>query len=367
MPDSICFAYLYLFKDLRGITRYTIDVSNALTSIGKKVYVICPYRKDRLPERYLDRGVNCLYIPHYRYKRITSIPGFLWFFLTNRFDSINISLGFGEAYAAVTAKRIRRDFHYNVLLHMAYEKDYLLFSKLYKRGLNIGLFDKADKIIAVSDYVKKTVENIINPEKVFVSYNGVDLDRFYYCGELRKKKREELGLRGDELVLLTTSALAFQKNIRKVFPAMRELIDSGLRIKYVIAGYGSKKDIEFLMMEIDRFGLNNDVLYLGEVESTVSLYSASDIFVLLSQYEAFGISVIEAAACGLPCITSDESAFPEIVNKDIGFRVNKEDVAGMIKIIKMLRYDKVRENFRYTARERVKRHFDVRENIRFFL
>ena len=97
------------------------------------------------------------------------------------------------------------------------------------------------------------------------------------------------------------------------------------------------------------------------------LYSAADIFVLLSQYEAFGISVIEAAACGLPCITSDESAFPEIVNQDIGFRVNKEDTAEMIRIIKMLKDKKGRENFRFTARARVEQHFDVQKNIAVFL
>ena len=169
------------------------------------------------------------------------------------------------------------------------------------------------------------------------------------------------------MVLLTTSALAWQKNIRKIFPALRVLIASGVRIKYIIAGYGSKKDIECLRIEIDRLGLIEDIIYLGEVESPMALYNAADIFVLLSQYEAFGISVIEAAACGLPCITSDESAFPEIVNRDIGFRVNREDASEMIRIIEILRDKKERNNFRFTARARVEEHFDVRKNIAVFL
>lgn len=178
MTDSICFAYLYLFKDLiRGITRYTIDVCNEL---GKNVSIICPYRRGGFIGKFLNQKVNVFSLPHYKYKRITTIPGFLWFFLTKEFQEVYISLGFGEAYAAVMAKRLKKDFRYNVLLHVPYEKDYHLFSKLYKKGMDIGLFDKANRIIAVSNYVCNSVKDLLGEQKLFVSYNGVDLERFFF-------------------------------------------------------------------------------------------------------------------------------------------------------------------------------------------
>jgi glycosyltransferase involved in cell wall biosynthesis len=367
MPKFICFAYLYLFKDLRGITRYTIDVCNALSLKGKDVSIVCPYRRRDFIEKFFNQRINIFCVPHYKYRRITTIPGFLWFFLTKKFDEVNISLGFGEAYAAVMAKRLKKDFKYNVLLHMAYEKDYDLFSKLYRRGMGIGLFDKANKIISVSNYVSRSVKDIVDEQKLFVSYNGVNLERFFFSDELRREKRKELNAGKEELLLLTTSALSAQKNIRNIFPAIKALIDEGLKIRYILAGYGSKNDIEYLKACINSFGLEQNITYLGEVKDTVSLYNAADIFVLLSQYEAFGISVIEAAACGLPCITSDESAFPEIVNDSMGFRVQKDDTVQMIKILKMLKDKEKRKSYRIAARERVEKYFNIKKNCSIFL
>lgn len=112
--------------------------------------------------------------------------------------------------------------------------------------------------------------------------------------------------------------------------------------------------------------MEKNVTYLGEHKDTVPLYNAADIFFLLSQYEAFGISVIEAAACGLPCITSDESAFPEIVNDEIGFRVKKEDTARLIKILKILKDREKRVRFKVTARARVEKYFNIKKMFRSF-
>ncbi|MGA1789874.1 MAG: glycosyltransferase family 4 protein [bacterium] len=366
MTHPIGFAYVYLFKDLRGITRYTIDICNILSLKSNQVSVICPYRRDRLPRDFLDKDIRLIYIPHYRYKRLTTVPGFLWVFLTKRFHEVNISLGFGEAYAAVIAKRIRKDFRYNVLLHMPYEKDYGLFSKLYERGRRIGLFESADKMIAVSHYVKKSIEGMVDIKRTEVFHNGVDLEQYYFDEGLRKKAREELGIGKEEIVLLTTSAIEERKNIKNIFPVIRTLLDSGLKIRYLIAGYGSTRNLEGLGKEIKHFGLEREVIYLGEKKYPMSLYNAADIFILLSQYEAFGISVIEAAACGLPCITSDESAFPEIVNKDIGFRVGKDDTEGMVEILRALKDKKDREPYRLTARARVDACFNIQKNALLF-
>ena len=315
---------------------------------------------------FLGKGIRLIYIPHYRYKRLTTVPGFLWVFLTKRFHDVNISLGFGEAYAAVIAKRISKDFRYNVLLHMPYEKDYGLFSKLYERGERIGLFESADKLIAVSHYVKKSIEDIVDTKKTEVFHNGVDTERYYFDEGLRKKTRQELGIGEEEIVLLTTSAIEERKNVKNIFPAIRKLSDSGLKIRYLIAGYGSRRNLEGLKRDVEHFGLEREVIYLGEKKYPISLYSAADIFVLLSRYEAFGISVIEAAACGLPCITSDESAFPEIVDKDIGFRVDKDDAEGIAEIIRALKEKKDREPFRLTARARVDKYFNIQKNALLF-
>ena len=366
MTDSVSFAYLYLFKDLRGITRYTIDISNILYLKKKRVFIICPYRRDKLPRTLLNKDIQIIYIPHYQYKRLTTVPGFLWVFLTRKFDAVNLSLGFGEAYAAVLAKKIKRDFHYNVLLHMPYEKNYRLFAKLYERGMRIGLFDKADHLIAVSHYVKNSLKGMIDIEKVKVLHNGVNVEKYYFDKSIRKKTREELDIGKDEIVLLTTSAIEGRKNLKNIFPAIRELVDSGLKVKYLIAGYGSKKNLDEFKHDIKTFGLEKNVIFLGEKRYPMPLYNAADIFVLLSQYEAFGISVIEAAACGLPCITSDESAFPEIVNEDMGFRVNKNDTVRMVEVINSLKNEKNRERYRNTAPARVKEHFNIRKNAVFF-
>lgn len=138
------------------------------------------------------------------------------------------------------AKRLKRGFTYNVLLHMAYKRSYPLFSKQYARGCEIGLFDHAHRIIAVSNYVARSVEGFIDARKLAVAHNGVKVERFHFRREFRQRERKRLGIADDELVLLTTSALSVQKNITKIFPALGALIHKGVKLRYLIAGYRNK-------------------------------------------------------------------------------------------------------------------------------
>jgi N-acetyl-alpha-D-glucosaminyl L-malate synthase BshA len=77
-------------------------------------------------------------------------------------------------------------------------------------------------------------------------------------------------------------------------------------------------------------GICNDIRFLGKQEQMDEILSITDLFLLPSQYESFGLSALEAMACGVPVISTNVGGLPEInINGKTGFLNDVGDVAGM--------------------------------------
>ena len=64
---------------------------------------------------------------------------------------------------------------------------------------------------------------------------------------------------------------------------------------------------------VDELGIRAKVHFLGKQENLAELYSISDLFLLLSEKESFGLAALEAMACGVPCIGTDIGGIPEVI------------------------------------------------------
>ena len=86
--------------------------------------------------------------------------------------------------------------------------------------------------------------------------------------------------------------------------------------------------------------LCDKVLFLGKQENIVELLSMSDIALIPSESESFGLVALEAMACGVPCVSTNAGGLPEVnINGETGFTVNVGDITGFCEAISQILTD----------------------------
>jgi glycosyltransferase involved in cell wall biosynthesis len=184
--------------------------------------------------------------------------------------------------------------------------------RLYDGELANWVFDQADAIIAVSRAELGSMAHHINDlDKVRVIPNGIDPSRFEELPD-PGPFREARGIEGP--MVLYVGRLAVNKRMEYVLQAMPDLLEQEPDLKLVIAGPddGAGDDWRALAQEL---GLGGSVRFEGWLpeEDMVAAFTAADVFVLPSDWEAFGIVLLEAMACETPCICADRGGAPEVV------------------------------------------------------
>ena len=135
---------------------------------------------------------------------------------------------------------------------------------------------------------------------VYIPGVGIDLQKFSNIAVNKEKKRKELGVPDNAVLLLSVGELNENKNHETAIRALGEINDK--KIYYIIAGKGNKKELlENLITELD---LNDRIKFLGYRNDINELCSAADVFVFPSFREGLSLSVMEAMACGLPIACS---------------------------------------------------------------
>jgi len=192
---------------------------------------------------------------------------------------------------------------------------------LYRLLLRITL-RLADYVITTTNALRDVLIEVFPwiRGKVIVTGNGVDLDFFKPLNV--EKKYDVIFLGRIHIVHKGLDKLLIAWNvITKKLPSAKLLL---------VGGYESDRDQQLLSTIINKLKLNDNVIVTGFVEDKeiVRLLNSSKIFVSLSIYEGFGLSVLEAMACGIPCIVSDLQVFRELHN-GIPFYVNTRNLASI--------------------------------------
>ncbi|NDF95972.1 MAG: glycosyltransferase family 1 protein, partial [Proteobacteria bacterium] len=133
--------------------------------------------------------------------------------------------------------------------------------------------------------------------------------------------------------ILYLGTLEPRKNVDRLVRAFARLVRQGLPHSLVLAG-GRGWDFEAIDRAVIDEGVEDRVRFPGYVSRAEQplWYSASDVFVYPSQYEGFGLPVLEALACGTPVVTSATSSLPEVVGA-AGLTVNPGDERALADAI----------------------------------
>ena len=161
----------------------------------------------------------------------------------------------------------------------------------------------SDKVVVVSNDMKRELSALISHDKIETVFNGIDTSKFKEAVEL--SVRAELSIPDDYMVAITVATIHKYKGHDNLLQAASLVKQHGGKIKYLLVGPGSPENIDNLYKNIKRLNLKDDVYYLGFREDIPRLLGGSDFFVLPSVKEGFPLVVLEAMAMGKPIIATD--------------------------------------------------------------
>ena len=169
--------------------------------------------------------------------------------------------------------------------------------------------EQSDVVTAVSNaLVKQTYELLDVQKPIQTVYNFVD-ERVYHKKNANHLKKE-YGIDENEKVIIHVSNFRKVKRVPDVVRAF-SLIRKHLPAKLLLVGDGPEMTVVSRL--VTELGLSDDVRFLGKQDKLDELYSISDVKMLLSEKESFGLVLLEAMACGVPCIGTTIGGIPEVI------------------------------------------------------
>ena len=283
----------------------------------------------------------------------------------NKYDVVIVhheGIGIYLFYIILTC--IFRKCRYIKYLHCSYEEKYFYRGIKWKDKLNYLVLktaiSRSSLLIAVSEFVKNTyLEKFkCSQNKIKVIYNGIRLDQ---QSEFIHKT-----VQADEPVrLLYIGRLVEVKGVRLLLYAMKKVVDAGENIELELLGDGpQRKEYEQLTQEL---GLWGRVYFRGYLLEKEPYYNRTQIFVYPSIWqEAFGISIVEAMAHGMPCVASRSGGIPEIIDHEVNGILfesgNESELVETIQRAVRACRDESWQVYVDNAREKV-RKFDIRNMI----
>lgn len=215
--------------------------------------------------------------------------------------------------------------------------------------------EKSDVVTAVStSLVKQTRELITTKKDIETIYNFVD-EREYHKKDANNLK-ELLGIKENEKVVIHVSNFRKVKHVPDVVKSF-ELMHKEVPAKLLLVGDGPEKHP--VMEYVKGKPIEKDVLFLGKQENVSELYSISDLMLLLSEKESFGLVLLEAMACEVPCIGTAVGGIPEvIIPGENGYLVPLGDIDSVAEYgLKILKDPHLHNQLKKRAVQIVKERF----------
>ena len=218
--------------------------------------------------------------------------------------------------------------------------------------------NNSDGVTAVSQQLKdQTLDTFNIKNEIKVIYNFIDFERF----RKRDKEHFKKAIAPDgEKILVHTSNFRKVKRVEDVIRVF-EKVYKKIPSKLILIGDGPER---IRMEELCRkIGLCDQIRFLGKQDAVEELLAISDLFIIPSQNESFGLAALEAMACEVPVISSNAGGLPEVnIDGETGYLSEIGDVNGMAEnAIKILSDEKLHQKFSAQALARAK-EFDI-ENI----
>ncbi|MBM7552486.1 N-acetyl-alpha-D-glucosaminyl L-malate synthase BshA [Thalassobacillus pellis] len=278
-----------------------------------------------------------------------------------KLDILHVHYAMPHAVCAILAKQMAdHDVKIITTLHGT-DITVLGIDPSMKNLIKFGI-EQSDSVTAVSkSLVDQTQEMLTIDKNMEVIYNFVDEREYYrHCNQDLKKQYH---IEEHEKVIIHISNFRKVKRVQDVILTFKE-IQENLPAKLLLVGDGPEFSTCYQMVQ--EYGMEENVRFLGKQENVSELLSISDLKLLLSEKESFGLVLLEAMACGVPCIGTNAGGIPEVISDgETGFITEVGDVkATSQKAIQLLTDRDLWLRFSRSGEDRVKQEFQSKQILK---
>lgn len=215
--------------------------------------------------------------------------------------------------------------------------------------------ENSDGVTAVSESLRQQTYDHFDVKKdIKVIYNFIDYNRFRKSDKDHFKKA--IAPNGERILVHVSNFRKLKRvqDVIKVFGKVHEVIPC----KLLLIGDGpERQNMEELCRELK---LCSEIRFLGKQDAIEELLAVSDVFLIPSESESFGLAALEAMACEVPVISSNAGGLPEVnIHGVTGFLSNIGDIDDMVKnTLTILKDEEVLAKFKRNAQEQAA-NFDL--------
>ncbi|TKB07507.1 glycosyltransferase family 4 protein [Desulforhopalus sp. IMCC35007] len=236
-----------------------------------------------------------------------------------------------------------------------------------RKKIQLGLMGcYAKPILTISENTKKRlVDGGLQPDKVAVLYNGIDVD--YWCrSKAQPVLRKELKLADNHFLIGTVARITYDKDFPTFLEVAHRVALKIPNVKFVIVGDGYGDELEKLKKEAEKQGLESVVFFTGHRSDLLNVYASFNLFLLTSLTEGLPNTILEAMAMEVPVVSTNVGGVPELIVPNItGGLCSVGDVQSLTDVVSnLLLQPDERMKMAKSGRKRVEECFNFVERVR---
>jgi len=312
-----------------GIAEWAFGVARTLPKLGYKTSVYVTHRKDRNLNIHKNEQFTCkpMYGRNWHEFHRFYAGYYMWKILKKDPDTIFITTTWGMAKPF---KFIKKYYPKSKMIVVAHGLEITRLKSSRELRSISKVVSSSNLVLSVSRFTRDEIINRlqnINTSHVRFLPNGVDIDRFYQCS-VDSKFFEKYNIPIDSDLVLTLARIIKRKAHDDVIRALPDILSEFPKTHYAIAGPHRKNDpyLNSLKNLVKELSIEQHVTFIDFIPDTdlKKIYSASKVYVMASRTlhktgdsEGFGITFLEANACGCPVIGSYEGGIPDAVENEV--------------------------------------------------
>ena len=337
-----------------------------LSKKGHEIHFITysqPVRLDALSSNLHYHEVNVPDYPLFKYEPYELALSSKLYDVISKYeiDVLHVHYAIPHAYAAYMAKKILNENGYEIpIVTTLHGTDITLVGNhpFYKPAVTFSI-NKSDIVTCVSKSLMEDTRQFFGIEReIKVIPNFIDIDKY---SALHNTCEKNVIAQGDEKIIVHISNFRPLKRIIDVIKIF-EKINSKINSKLIMVGDGpeKKKAKDYLRKN----NLKNRVIFVGKTNEVDQILCSSDLFLLPSEKESFGLAALEAMALKVPVVSTNTGGLPELnINGNSGYTSDIGDIDSMaLNAIKILSDKSLKKKYRSQAFKNAKK-YDIKKII----